>query len=115
MNIWKKRIISFQETKSKMSKTSDIKGWLQRGINKENVKFMLVCSDDFSYERYPYYAEDKEDVIKKIQEVHSSPMNSVKEVYDYSKKLGPQVRKGKAWAVDMTKKFPGRSDTDPQK
>lgn len=77
---------------------NDLKRWIQNGIGDGN-EYMMVLSDDFSYEYYPVYIKNRIELHKKLEEVRGENMASVKEIYNYKKPLEPQIESNHAWEV----------------
>lgn len=66
-----------------------IREWIGRAS--EGDEYMVVHSDDFSHEYYPTFHESYIDAVNAKNEAAAESMHSVREVYDLTDDLEPQI------------------------
>jgi len=64
--------------------------WKEEGI-KKGASYLLLCSDDFSYEAYPVYAFSDEEMERTKKRINSENMNSVRTVLKLKKEVKPKI------------------------
>lgn len=76
----------------------DISRWIKSG--KDNgAKFLIVACDTFDYEDYPIYCKDAVECKKEYDNHNGKNMQKIMEVYDLSKDINLQLKKGRSMEV----------------
>ena len=79
-----------------MTTQDDIRGWFERGQEQKATHMIVVC-DTFSYEDYPVYVSESEDVRKKVDEYKGKNMQKIMEVYNLSMDVEEQMSQGRSF------------------
>lgn len=82
-----------------MSQTTqeDIRGWLERGKNRSGCTHVIVVCDTFSYEDYPVFVMETENVHEIYKKFNGSNMQKVMEVYNLSMDFEKQLNEHRAF------------------
>ncbi len=81
-----------------MTTQAEIRSWLERA-KQENATHMIVVCDTFSYEDYPVFVSEAEDV-RKVEAEHTGNMQKVMEVYSLNRDIEEQLNEFRAFHYD---------------
>ena len=85
-----------------MTTKNEIRGWLTidvTPIGQERCTHMLVVCDTFSWEDYPVYVNEDEDV-KEVCDKFNKDMQTVMEVYSFNHDIEEQLNERRAFHYD---------------
>lgn len=81
---------------TKMTTTQDIEEWFKQGVKRKATHMVIVC-DSFSYEDYPVYVSEGEDVKKVLRDYNQKEMQRVMEVYNLKMSMAEQLREHRSF------------------
>ena len=80
----------------------DIRSWFLMGKDQGASHMIIVC-DSFSYEDYPVYVTENEDVRKIIKKYDGVNMQRVMEVYNFRLKMDYQLQRPRAFYPEASR------------
>lgn len=82
-----------------MTGYDDILQWIREG-QRQNAKYMLVCTDTFDYEDYPVYCKDLKEAKDDYNRLKDYPMTRVMECYNLSMDIHSQLNEERAFHLE---------------
>lgn len=77
----------------------DIKQWFDEGVQ-QRAAFLVVATDQFSWEDYPVYVGPTADVSAVVKGLQEAELSGVMEVYDLSADRDGQLANKRTWAIE---------------
>jgi hypothetical protein len=76
--------------------SNEIRTWLNRGMDEE-ATHVIVVTDTFNYEDYPYFVKSGENIKEIIEQYEKSSLTRITEIYNMSMDIEAQLNEKRTY------------------